>query len=182
MLLDANPSPQPSRELEPGHAISFGMFSNSHSILPVFHGINVKRKAGEISESTETNGIGDPREYNEIENLRAESGKSNSVKSVKSAKPLTAGKSAMKHFERLTRLATQHGRQHHRFLLLDGFKCHISCQVFVFALRHNIHDMNLPAQTTHLMQPQDAGVYSPLLSDHGVPLYCMGYCTYQRPH
>ncbi len=55
---------------------------------------------------------------------------------------------------------TQKGE--YRMLCLDGHASHISTAAIEFAVKHKIILLCLPAHTTHILQPLDVGVFSPL--------------------
>ena len=44
-------------------------------------------------------------------------------------------------------------------LILDGHKSHVSYEVQLLAIEHNIHMLKLPSHLTHLLQPLDIGVF-----------------------
>ena len=51
----------------------------------------------------------------------------------------------------------------HRILVLDGHSLHINNIEFIeHCIQHNIHLLCLPAHTTHILQPLDIGLFSPL--------------------
>ncbi|RPA95507.1 DDE-domain-containing protein [Choiromyces venosus 120613-1] len=57
--------------------------------------------------------------------------------------------------------------QHPRLLILDGHGSHITWQFCQFALESNIQIICLPAHSTHLLQPLDVGIFSPLQHYYG---------------
>ena len=64
------------------------------------------------------------------------------------------------HFEPQTRETK--GEQGYRILIVDGHESHITAQAMRFCVTHKIILLCLPAHTTHLLQPLDVGVFSPL--------------------
>ena len=58
------------------------------------------------------------------------------------------------HFESHTRT----GRP--RILIVDGHSSHICWPVVQFALDHNIHLIQLPSKSTHILQPLDVGSFA----------------------
>ena len=72
----------------------------------------------------------------------------------------------IQHFEPRTRPAG--GIQKHRILLLDGHSSHLENFEFIdFAIKHNIHIICLPSHATHILQPLDVGIFSPLRQYYG---------------
>jgi hypothetical protein len=72
----------------------------------------------------------------------------------------------IKHFEPRTRPAE--GLQQHRILLLDGHSSHLENFEFIdHSIRHNIHLICLPSHSTHVLQPLDVGIFSPLRQFYG---------------
>lgn len=59
------------------------------------------------------------------------------------------------HFEPHTRVADQA-----RILIVDGHSSHICWRVIQFALDHNIHLIQLPSKSTHILQPLDVGCFA----------------------
>jgi hypothetical protein len=49
-----------------------------------------------------------------------------------------------------------------RLLLLDGHASHFNWEFFDFCLSNRIIPLCLPAHSTHLLQPLDVGLFSPL--------------------
>jgi hypothetical protein len=49
-----------------------------------------------------------------------------------------------------------------RLLLLDGHGSHLTARFIAFCLDKNIDLVCLPAHTSHLLQPLDIGIFSPL--------------------
>jgi DDE superfamily endonuclease/Tc5 transposase DNA-binding domain/helix-turn-helix, Psq domain len=64
------------------------------------------------------------------------------------------------HFEPQTRETK--GEQGFRILIVDGHESHITTQAIRFCVNHKIILLCLPPHTTHLLQPLDVGVFSPL--------------------
>ena len=55
------------------------------------------------------------------------------------------------------------GIMEHRILVLDAHSSHINNIEFIeHCIQHNIHLLCLPAHTTHILQPLDIGLFSPL--------------------
>ena len=54
-----------------------------------------------------------------------------------------------------------------RFLLLDGHRTHYSLQFIHYAVAHNIILMSYPGHSTHLLQPLDVVLFSPLNKAYG---------------
>jgi len=50
----------------------------------------------------------------------------------------------------------------YRLLILDGHASHISTKVIKFCIAHNIILLCLPPHSTHLLQPEDIGLFGPL--------------------
>jgi hypothetical protein len=65
----------------------------------------------------------------------------------------------IKHFDQYTE-ARAKGRS--RLLLMEGHSSHITLGFCEYALAHNIVRFCLPAHSTHLLQPLDVGIFSPL--------------------
>lgn len=55
----------------------------------------------------------------------------------------------------------------YRLLLLDGHNSHVSAPFIKFCLDNNIVALCLPAHSTHLLQPLDVGLFSPLEHYYG---------------
>lgn len=51
---------------------------------------------------------------------------------------------------------------HHRLLIIDGHSSHLSVEFVEFCLNYDIHLLCLPSHSTHLQQPRDVGLFSPL--------------------
>jgi hypothetical protein len=49
-----------------------------------------------------------------------------------------------------------------RLLLVDGHVSHVSWQFFDYALQNRIQPVCLPFKSTHILQPLDVGLFSPL--------------------
>jgi len=64
-------------------------------------------------------------------------------------------------FEPRTR--PMNGINQHRILVLDGHSTHVETYEFIkYASDHNIHLLCLPSHSTHVLQPLDVGIFSPL--------------------
>lgn len=50
----------------------------------------------------------------------------------------------------------------HRLLFMDGHDSHLTYRTLQFCYQHNIHVICYPGHSTHLLQPLDVGVFSPL--------------------
>ena len=49
-----------------------------------------------------------------------------------------------------------------RLLLVDGHISHVSWQSFDYTLKNKIQPFCLPSKSTHILQPLDVGLFSPL--------------------
>lgn len=49
-----------------------------------------------------------------------------------------------------------------RLLIFDGFESHLQLEIIEFCLDNNIIPLCLPSHTSHVLQPLDVGVFSPL--------------------
>jgi hypothetical protein len=47
-------------------------------------------------------------------------------------------------------------------LLVDGHVSHVFLQFFNYSLKHKIQSFCLPSKSTHILQPLDVGLFSPL--------------------
>jgi hypothetical protein len=65
----------------------------------------------------------------------------------------------LKHFDQYTRPQTQ-GK--YRLLILDGHTSHVSLPFIQYCEQHNIIPLCLPPHSTHILQPLDIGIFSPL--------------------
>jgi len=64
-------------------------------------------------------------------------------------------------FEPRTR--PMNGINHHRILALDCHSTHVENYEFIkYAIDHNMHLLCLPSHSTHVLQPLDVGIFSPL--------------------
>jgi len=72
----------------------------------------------------------------------------------------------LKHFNNITkgRLTSQ---QQYRVLIINGFEIHIHIEFVEYCISHRIITYCLPSQTTHLLQPLDVGLFSPLQKAYG---------------
>ena len=50
----------------------------------------------------------------------------------------------------------------HRLLIMDGHGSHITANVIAYCMEHAIDLLILPPHTSHMLQPLDVGVFSPL--------------------
>ena len=66
-----------------------------------------------------------------------------------------------KHFEPHTRMASRP-----RILIVDGHSSHICWPVVQYALDHNIHMIQLPSKSTHILQPLDVGCFALLQASY----------------
>jgi hypothetical protein len=57
---------------------------------------------------------------------------------------------------------TRRNDRKRRLLLLDGYRSHLTARFIAFCLDKNIDLVCLPPHTSHLLQPLDVGVFSPL--------------------
>lgn len=65
----------------------------------------------------------------------------------------------------------------HRLLIIDGHSSHLSIEFIEFCLNQNIHLLCLPSHSTHLLQPLDVGLFSPLKN-----YYCNLLDLWTRTH
>jgi hypothetical protein len=49
-----------------------------------------------------------------------------------------------------------------RILILDGHGCYHTWQFLDFCLKRNIHPICLPSHSTHILQPQEVGLFGPV--------------------
>ena len=68
-----------------------------------------------------------------------------------------------KHFEPHTRCAVE---SRLRILIVDGHSSHICWPVVQYALDYNIHMIQLPSKSTHILQPLDVGCFALLQSSY----------------
>ena len=66
----------------------------------------------------------------------------------------------LKHFHEVTKETVKSGAW--RLLMVDGHASHITIEFMEFCLTVNIIVYCLPAHFTHLLQPLDVGLFSPL--------------------
>ena len=59
-------------------------------------------------------------------------------------------------------LHTRHTQGVYRLLILDGHESHVSIDFMTYCEQHKIIPLCLPPHSTHLLQPLDVGVFSPL--------------------
>jgi hypothetical protein len=65
----------------------------------------------------------------------------------------------LKHFDQYTLPQT---RGKYRLLILDGHTSHVSLPFIQYCKEHNIVALCLPPHSTHILQPLDIGIFSPL--------------------
>ena len=58
--------------------------------------------------------------------------------------------------------SAKYQRGEYRLLIIDGHQSHVSTKFIKFCVENKIILLCLPAHTTHLLQPLDVGVFSPL--------------------
>lgn len=58
--------------------------------------------------------------------------------------------------------STRPNSNQHRLLIVDGHSSHLSVEIVEFCLNHDIDLLCLPSHSTHLLQPLDVGLFSPL--------------------
>jgi len=72
----------------------------------------------------------------------------------------------LKHFDNITK-----GRlisaQQYRFLMLDDYEIHIYIDFIEYCISHRVVVYCLPSHATHLLQPFDVGIFSPLQNAYG---------------
>ncbi|RPA73220.1 DDE-domain-containing protein, partial [Ascobolus immersus RN42] len=71
-----------------------------------------------------------------------------------------------KHFDLHTRAHADNGKRH-RLLILDGHISHTTIEFIEFCMENNIHVLCLPSHSTHLLQPLDVAMFSPLQFAYG---------------
>jgi len=72
----------------------------------------------------------------------------------------------IKHFHEVTKSTVMGGEW--RLLIVDGHGSHITVEFVEFCLSVNIVAYCLPAHSTHLLQPLDVGLFSPLQKAYGI--------------
>jgi len=70
------------------------------------------------------------------------------------------------HFDRCTE-NRKDGNGRTRLLILDGHRSHITLEFCQYAIEHNIELLCFPPHSTHLLQPLDVGLFSPLQKYYG---------------
>jgi hypothetical protein len=65
----------------------------------------------------------------------------------------------LRHFDQSTSSQTK-GK--YRLLILDGHTSHVSLPFIEYCEEHNIIPLCLPPHSTHILQPLDVGIFSPL--------------------
>ena len=73
----------------------------------------------------------------------------------------------LKHFELHTKSRTVGAK---RMLVLDGHESHISADFEAYCNEHNIITISLPPHSSHLTQPLDVGIFSPLKRAYGAEI------------
>jgi hypothetical protein len=73
----------------------------------------------------------------------------------------------LRHFDQHTRVR-QKGR--HRMLVLDGHESHINAEFDEYCKANDIVPLCLPSHSSHLTQPLDVGVFSPLKKAYGAQI------------
>ena len=78
----------------------------------------------------------------------------------------------LEHFDNITkgRLVST---QQYRFLILDACEIHIHIDFIEYCISHCIIAYCLPSHTTHLLQPLDIGLFSPLQKSYGKEVDCL---------
>ena len=71
----------------------------------------------------------------------------------------------VQHFHKMTKGSIKAGV--YRMLIVDGHGSHISIEFIEFCLTVNIIAYCLPPHSTHLLQPLDVGLFSPLQKAYG---------------
>ena len=82
-----------------------------------------------------------------------------------SAKGYTNAQITFKWFQEIfeQRTRTVNGINQHWILVLDGHSTHVENYEFIqHAIDHNIHLICLPSHSTHILQPLDVGIFSPV--------------------
>lgn len=67
----------------------------------------------------------------------------------------------IKHFESATQYKLQ-SPEEYRLLICDGHDSHISADFVAFCIQKNVDVILLPPHSSHLLQPLDVGIFSPL--------------------
>ena len=67
----------------------------------------------------------------------------------------------IKHFESVTQKQLQ-SLDNYRLLLCDGHDSHVSADFVSFCIHHHIDLLFLPPHSSHILQPLDVGIFSPL--------------------
>lgn len=68
----------------------------------------------------------------------------------------------LRHFDRQTRVSLDSPEDEYRLLLCDGHDSHISAAFVSYCLQNRIALVLLPPHSSHLLQPLDVSVFSPL--------------------
>lgn len=72
----------------------------------------------------------------------------------------------LKHFDQVTKPRVS-PKSPYRLLIIDGHDSHITMEFIKYCLDANIKPYCLPPHTTHLLQPLDVGLFSPLQKAYG---------------
>ena len=72
----------------------------------------------------------------------------------------------LKHFDTITKQRLDIPEQY-RLLILDGCEIHIQIEFVKYCLAARIVPYCLPPHSTHLLQPLDVGLFSPLQKYYG---------------
>ena len=89
----------------------------------------------------------------------------------------TTDKTAVEWLEKVFIPLTQpSGSQEKRLLVLDGHGSHETIDFMYLCFKHNIHLLYLPPHTSHILQPLDLSVFSPLKHSYRKQI---GYLSYQ---
>ncbi|KAK1843585.1 transposase [Colletotrichum chrysophilum] len=70
----------------------------------------------------------------------------------------------IKHFEKHTRA---HAKGVYRMLIIDGHESHLSAEFDEYCKQNNIITVSMPPHSSHLLQPLDIALYSPLKRAYG---------------
>ena len=83
----------------------------------------------------------------------------------------------LEHFDKHTRVRTKGG---YRMLVLDGHESHQSAKFDEYCKLHNIITISLPPHSSHITQPLDVGVFSPLKRAYGrqIDLFIKAHINY----
>jgi hypothetical protein len=70
----------------------------------------------------------------------------------------------IRHFDKHTK---QRAKGVYRMLILDGHESHVSAEFEQYCKEHNIIPISMPPHSSHLLQPLDVGLFSPLKRAYG---------------